>query len=40
MRKNPDLVIKGISGKGTQSTDTYSLKGLGQALDKMAQECK
>jgi Invasion associated locus B (IalB) protein len=40
MRKSSDLVIKGISGKGTQSTDTYSLKGLGQALDKMAQECK
>jgi hypothetical protein len=40
MRKNSDAVIKGISARGTQSTDTYSLKGLSQALDRMAQECR
>jgi len=40
MRKSPDLVIKGTSAKGTQSTDRYSLKGLAQALDRTAQECK
>jgi invasion protein IalB len=40
MRKGSDLVIKGVSGRGTQTADTYSLKGLAQALDRTAQECK
>jgi invasion protein IalB len=40
MRKGADLVVKGVSTRGTQSTDRYSLKGLGQALDKVGQECK
>jgi invasion associated locus B (IalB) protein len=40
MRKNGELVVKGTSARGTQSTDRYSLKGLGQALDRTAQECK
>jgi Invasion associated locus B (IalB) protein len=40
MRKAPDVVIKGVSAKGTESTDTFSLKGLSQALDKLAQDCK
>jgi len=40
MRKGGDLVVKGVSSRGTQSTDRYSLKGLGQALDKVGQECK
>jgi len=40
MRKNGDLVVKGTSSRSTQSTDRYSLKGLGQALDRTAQECK
>src|SRR5512135_3711987 len=40
MRKGADLVIKSESGRGTKTTDTYSLKGLGQALDKVAEECK
>ena len=40
MRKGADLVVKGVSSRGTQSTDRYSLKGLGQALDKVGQECK
>jgi hypothetical protein len=35
-----DLTVKGTSGRGTQSTDQYSLKGLAQALDKIEQECK
>jgi hypothetical protein len=33
-------VIKGVSAKGTQSSDTFTLKGLAQALDRAAQECK
>ena len=35
-----DLTVKGTSGRGTTSTDQYSLKGLAQALDKIEQECK
>ena len=40
MRKGADLVIKSVSAHGTKTTDTYSLKGLAQALDKVAEECK
>jgi invasion protein IalB len=40
MRKGADLVVRAVSSRGTQSTDRYSLKGLAQALDKVAQECK
>ncbi|HEX8810166.1 MAG TPA: invasion associated locus B family protein [Xanthobacteraceae bacterium] len=40
MRGGDNAVIKGTSAKGTQSTDTFSLKGVGQALDRTAQECK
>lgn len=40
MRKGASLVIKSVSTHGTKSTDTYSLKGLDQALDKVAEECK
>jgi hypothetical protein len=40
MRAGQTAVIKGTSAKGTQSTDTYSLKGLSQALDRVGQECK
>jgi invasion protein IalB len=40
MRKSGELVVKGTSARGTQTTDRYSLKGLGQALDRTTQECK
>ena len=40
MRKGVDLTVKGTSGRGAQSTDQYSLKGLAQALDKIEQDCK
>jgi Invasion associated locus B (IalB) protein len=40
MRKGSDLVVKGVSGRGTESTDTFSLRGLAQALDRAAQECR
>ena len=40
MRAGQTAVVKGVSAKGTQSADTYSLKGLAQALDHTAQECK
>jgi Invasion associated locus B (IalB) protein len=40
MRKGSDMVVAGESGRGTKSTDRYALKGLSQALDRVAQECK
>jgi invasion protein IalB len=40
MRKGSELVVKGVSSRGTRTTDRYSLKGLGQALDRVGQECK
>ena len=40
LRKGSDLVVKSESGRGTKTTDTYSLKGFAQALDKVAAECK
>ncbi|MFY9837136.1 MAG: Invasion associated locus B family protein [Xanthobacteraceae bacterium] len=40
MRTADTAVVKGVSVKGTQSTDTYTLKGIAQALERTAQECK
>jgi invasion protein IalB len=40
MRKSADVVVKGVSAKGTETTDTFSLKGLSQALDRLAQDCR
>src|SRR5580700_739647 len=40
MRGGQTAVVKGTSAKGTESTDSYSLKGLSQALDRVGQECK
>ncbi len=40
MRKAADVTVKGVSAKGTETTDTFSLKGLSQALDRLAQDCK
>jgi hypothetical protein len=40
MRAGQNLVIKGMSAKGTRSTDIFSLKGLAQALDRSDQDCK
>jgi hypothetical protein len=40
MRKSADAVVKGVSAKGTETTDVFSLKGLSQALDRLAQDCK
>ena len=40
MRKGADVVIKATTSRGTQTTDTFSLKGIGQAVDRASQECK
>jgi hypothetical protein len=40
MRKSAEVTVKGISAKGTETIDVFSLKGLAQALDRLAQDCK
>jgi invasion protein IalB len=40
MKKSSKLVVKATSSKGKASTDTYSLSGLQQALDKVRKECQ
>jgi hypothetical protein len=40
MRKAADVTVKGMSAKGTETTDIFSMKGLSQALDRLAQDCK
>ncbi len=40
MKQGDTMVVKGESGKGTESIDTYSLKGVPEALDRIAQECQ
>lgn len=37
--KGKPLVVKGVSGRGTKTTDTYSLDGLTQAYDAINQAC-
>ena len=39
MRKGADAIVKATTAAGTQTTDTFSLKGITQALDRVAQEC-
>ncbi len=39
MRKGSDMVVKATTSRGTQTIDTFSLKGISQALDRVAQEC-
>jgi invasion protein IalB len=40
MRKGADVVIKAMTSRGTATTDTFSLKGIAQAVDRASQECK
>lgn len=40
MRSADTMLVKGMSSRGTQSSDTYSLKGLSEALDRTAKECQ
>jgi len=39
MRAGQTVVVKGMSSRGTQSVDTFSLKGFSQALERTDQEC-
>jgi hypothetical protein len=40
MRKGADLEMKSTSSRGNVTTDRYSLSGVSQALDRVAQECR
>lgn len=40
MRKGADVTVKGVSARGAETTDVYSLRGVSQALDRVAQDCK
>jgi hypothetical protein len=40
LKGGANLVVKASSAKGTATTDTYSLKGLSEALARVQQECK
>jgi len=39
MRKGSTLIIKAASKKGRKTTDTYSLSGFSQAIDKALKDC-
>ena len=39
MKKHGRLVVKAPSSKGAVATDSYSLTGLGPALDRVAKDC-
>lgn len=40
MRRGADITVKGESTRGTKTTDVFSLKGVSQALERAAQECR
>lgn len=40
MRTAQNAVVKGMSSRGTHTTDTFSLRGFAQALDRTDQDCK
>jgi flagellum-specific peptidoglycan hydrolase FlgJ len=40
MKRSAKLVVKATSVKGHTTTDSYSLAGLSQALDRVEQECQ
>ena len=40
MRTAQNAVVKGMSARGTHTTDTFSLRGFAQALDRTDQDCK
>lgn len=40
MRKGADATVTGLSTRGTETTDVYSLMGLTQALERLARDCQ
>jgi invasion protein IalB len=39
MKKGTNAIVKATSARGTSTTDTYSLSGISQALQKLAETC-
>ena len=39
MKKSPELTVKVASVRGNETTDRYSLKGIGKALERVQKEC-
>ena len=39
MKKGSNMVVKGLSKRGTNTTDTYSLSGITAALDQLDKGC-
>lgn len=39
VRKGSNMVVKGMSKRGTLTTDTYSLRGSGKAYEAISKEC-
>lgn len=39
IRKGSNMVVKGVSKKGTETTDTFSLSGSGDAYNAISKEC-
>jgi hypothetical protein len=39
MRKGSDISVKSTSGRGNVTSDTYSLKGISAALERITKEC-
>lgn len=39
VRKGSSMVVKGVSARGTETTDTYSLTGSNAAYEAIAKEC-
>ncbi|MGV8840845.1 MAG: invasion associated locus B family protein [Bauldia sp.] len=39
MRRGIEMVVRGRSARGTDTTDNYSLRGISAALDRAVQEC-
>lgn len=40
MRKGAEVTVRGESSRGTKTMDQFSLKGISQALDRAATECR
>jgi invasion protein IalB len=40
LKKGREMVLKGVSWRGTKTTDTYSLSGITAAMDKIDEACK
>ncbi len=40
MKRGTEMVVRGISSRGTRTTDTYSLSGVTAAMNEIDKACK